>query len=304
MQKLLLRLTAIALILTSIFTTGCEEDPIIDPLGPVISLLDDAGFVFADAEVDAGAYFMVKIKALPGDAQLQSVSILENGSTLDFNQIIINSGAISSNNPFLITGADKDGATYEIAILADAGFNILSTYTFKVGDEGNLTDEVSIDITTKGEPVTTKTGVLLNQGGPAGTGGLDLDEGEGTGTTASDTAAEIRDEGIDIALPNDQNWRQQISGMNGSVIRTPGAGLPESFNFDDIAYGGEISSAFDQSDDLTENSADGNRLVTPVVAVGDVFLVKNGDKYYIIKIDEVNVTASDNTDNYVISIKY
>jgi len=38
--------------------------------------------------------------------------------------------------------------------------------------------------------------------------------------------------------------------------------------------------------------------------VGDLFTVKSGETYYLIRIDEVNETAADNADNYVISIKF
>ena len=41
-----------------------------------------------------------------------------------------------------------------------------------------------------------------------------------------DMEAEIKDEGIDIDLPVDQNWIRKISGVNGSIIRTPSASLP------------------------------------------------------------------------------
>lgn len=314
MQKLLLQLTGLALMFSTVFMTGCETDPVdpVDPLGPVISFVDGAGFISADAIVDAGGIFYVKLNALKGDNPLNAMAIYEDGVKLSSDRLEIDGGAITNNNPFLITGAAKDGATYEIAITAVADFNTTKSYSFEVTDEKNLTDAVTVDILTQGVPVTEITdatlGILYNQAGPVGTGGLDLDTGNGTGS--ADGEAEIRDEGIDQAKPQSSDWRRQISGVNGSVIKVAGSSLPETFKYADVNYAEEIVSAYDLCDALTLQSADGTRMVTDVVAVGDIFIVKNGDKYYLLKVEEVNEvyiapdTMGNNDDNYRFSIKF
>ena len=68
-----------------------------------------------------------------------------------------------------------------------------------------------------GQPVATILGALFNQAGPSGTGGLDLDTGASLGSTNANV--EVRDMGIDTALPLANNWRQKIAGVNGTEIR-------------------------------------------------------------------------------------
>jgi len=76
--------------------------------------------------------------------------------------------------------------------------------------------------------------------------------------------AHIRDEGIDIEKTNDVNWNQQISGVNGSIIRTLG-NQPETFNFDNIQFTEEIVSLFETGDDLIVQNGAG-RFLTPFVS--------------------------------------
>ncbi len=314
MKKFLLQITGLALLTGLLLTTGCTEDGTTDPGGgsdipPLISLASEIDFVSTDAEVDAGGTFSVKLRLQTGTNPLQSVRIREDNTNLPNNRFVINGGAITSNNPFLITGASKSGATFEIDIQVHDGFQETKTYNFEVTDEKGLTDAVSLAITTKGEAVTTLTGVLLNQAGPAGQGGLDLNTGDGTGTVGSDpstTNAEIRDMGIDINQPNAQNWRQQIAGINGAVIRTIGGGMPENFNFGAVAFKEEIAAAFESGNDLTATLMVSGVTydVTSPLKEGDIFTVKRDDEYYLVQVAKITVTASDNQDSYEFNIKY
>lgn len=311
MKKLLLQLTGWVLLGTLFFTIGCTpEDGGTDgggtPVPPLISLVVESGFVSDNAEVEAGTEFKVKLRVQTGSSELRSVRITEEGANLATNRFTVNNGAIASNNPFLITGTSKTGATYEIAILVHEGFQTTKRYSFEISDERNLTDVVFMDITTKGEPVTTINGVLLNQAGPAGQGGLDLDTGMGTGTVSTNptsTNAEIRDMGIDLSKPNATNWRQQIAGMNSAVIRTIGGGMPENFNFDNVQFREQIVAAYDSGNDLTLTDATTGLKITSPLKVGDTFTVKRDDKYYLIKVTRINVTTNDNMDSYEFSIK-
>jgi hypothetical protein len=131
-------------------------------------------------------------------------------------------------------------------------------------------------------------GVLLNQAGPAGTGGLDLDEGIGTGS--SDDRAEIRDLGIDVGLPASDNWLQQIAPANDAIIAT----VNQELMFDEVITSAAIVDAFDANNAVTE---------TARLEGGEVFAVKRGEDYYLIRIAEINVVTTDNSDNYVLDIK-
>lgn len=316
MKKFLLRITGLALLTGLLLTTSCTEDGTTDPGGgtaipPLASLAAEAGFVSANAEVESGSVFSVKLRLQTGSSDLKSVRIQENNVNLPTSRFSINSGAIASNNPFLITGSSKTGVTYQIDIQVHDGFQETKTYTFQVTDDGNLTDMVSIEVTTKGEPVTTLTGVLFNQAGPTGTGGLDLDNGNGTGSTAAE--AEIRDLGLDCTIPAPGlNWRRQIGSVNGADLRKVDLTKVENFTFANVTFSEQIIGAYDAGTTLADgestNCANANKTnVTDVSAkliVGDLFTVKKGDKYYLIRIDQINETAMNNEDNYVLSIKF
>ena len=117
MQKLLLQLTGLAFILSTVFTTGCETDAVdpVDPLGPVISFVNEAGFLNSDAVVDAGGTFAVKLSVLPGDNTVQAISVYEDGVKLSTDRMVIDGGATISNNPFTIS---ESGGSYELEITA------------------------------------------------------------------------------------------------------------------------------------------------------------------------------------------
>jgi len=177
---------------------------------------------------------------------------------------------------------------YTIAIADATGEQYLQTFTI---DVGSVT------------PVTTLEGILFNRAGPAGTGGLDLDTGASTGSM--DPEAEIKDEGIDISLPNSTNWIRRISGTNDAQVRELKPlqnGLPENFTFAGINSQEEIQSIW-ANGILFEMNSNGD-LTSNFVEVGNVFIVERQGKFYVIEIIEINETQDNNNDNYVIDIKF
>lgn len=418
----------LGLALLAMTFNACVEDPIDPGTGgggiltnfPELSIVDEAGFIAFDETVTAGSNFNVKISATRGDSPLNAFYLQEDGLDVPSARFLVD-GADSGANPKLIVGADKEGLTWELTILAhETG---TKTYRFVVEDEsgetssqslnistdggtpptvvlggsgmfdadpgtlvsipvtvgqgtfalaslavyendelitdfanrlyyddlsnpfdGNpyvlpsadqngfertvfiraaadaglneyrivLADEVGnvtesrFDITTgvAGTPVTTIQGVLFNRAGPAGTGGLDLDTGEGTGS--SDSAAEIKDEGIDTGVANDINWIKRISGVNGSELRfvLPGAGgILENFSFDDISVKEQIAPLFDGATELQLMNAD-MELTTWDIEVGETFVVRTATNVYLFVVREVNETPDNNDDNYVLDIKF
>jgi len=323
MRNLLLKLSGVAIALTLLIATGCEDDnPIItNPLGPELSFNTGVGLTSMDAELAPGETFAVELQALPGDNPLQSFTFLVDAVEPDagtitnyYNEVVINGSSVVANNPLALSGDFKDGSTIAIEITPFGQMDgDVSTYSFEVTDEVGETAIVSLDITVidPATPIdTTMTGVLFNQGGPQGTGGLDLDTGEGTGSTAD--AAEIQDEGIDLDISEANNWRQQISAANNAEMRAADLdALPENFSFDNVTSKEEIESVFETGDALSGSDADCNctdsvsgEAVTDPVTVGEIYAVQRGDRYYLIRIDEVNNVTVDNSDNYVVSIKY
>jgi len=210
---------------------------------------------------------------------------------------------IGVNNPALLVSPYNLGFDFavELRTMEDYGVN---TFRFLLTDSGALTDEVSIVITTvEPAPVGTDlsgnlSGILLNQAGPTGTGGLCLDDGISMGST--DEAAEIRDNGINTDNPAATNWLQTISTVNGATIRTlnrPAMG--EGYDFATVTTVEEVTAAWDNGDVVEGNS-------TAVLEVGDEFIVQNADasRNYLLQVAEVNIVTDGNGDNYVFNIKY
>jgi hypothetical protein len=317
MKSFLLKLTGMGLLMTTLFFTSCGEDPIVtDPIGPEVKILtNDPTTLPGDADVIIGESFTVKIQAIKGDADLKSLEITAGGTKLSTDRFTLNNGDILANNPLLITGVDAGGATYTVTIAPSGSEEVgtTTTYAFKVTDANDRTDVVDIVIATvavPGTPITsTLTGILFNQAGPAGTGGLDLDAGASTGST--DASAEIRDLGIDCALPNASNWRKQIGSVNGADMKKVDATQLENFTFAGVDKKEVIEQAFTTGIALTDgtssNCAGVNTPVTDVsdaVVAGDMFVVFANNTYYLVRVDAVNTTTDNNGDSYELSIKY
>lgn len=248
------------------------------------------------------ALFSSSFKVTKGTSPLSTIEVQENGvvisdlDRLSYDQFLNKFTA----NPQPIADSDKDIFDKRITINSPLTSGRY-VYTFIFTDETGLSQSQSI-VVIVGTTAELIEGVLLNAAGPSGTGGLDLDEGQGTGSM--NAAAEIRDIGIDNVKPFATNWKQQISGVNGSVVKyiVKGQnGISDTFSFDDVNSKEEISTLFNNGVDFTQTS-DGSP-VSDQIMVGDLLVVNNGTKYYLLKIKSVNVTAADNGDNYVIDIK-
>lgn len=318
MQKFALKLAGLGLIMTALFFTACGDDPVVvDPLGPDITLVADPGFLNTDSDVIINQGFSVRVRLSKGDAQLQSLAIDEGSSKLETSRFTINSGAVVSNNPLLITGADADGVTYSIDITPSGTEQVgdITTFTFTVTATDGETASTDIVITTAAEPGTDLTsslsGVLFNQAGPTGTGGLDLDTGNGTGSANADS--EIRDLGLDCTMnPGTFNWKKQIGTINGAVMVRIDQSAIENFDFDNIDKKEPIEDAYNNAaislgNGTSTNCANGVETTvsnTSDVAVNDVFVVFANGNYYMFRVDAVNENNTDNGDNYELSIKF
>lgn len=303
--------------MVALFFSSCGDDPIVvDPLGPEITFVTDPGFLSADSEVMLGESFSVKVRLSKGDAQLNTLSINEGSDKLATSRFTINSGAVTSNNPLLIVGADKDGVTYSIDIApsATAAIGDFITYSFIVADEGNETDLVDIVINITGPATTpldaTIPGVLFNQAGPAGTGGLDLDTGTGTGSAAAES--ELRDLGLDCTMaPGTLNWLRKIGTINGAIMVRVDATQLENFTFDGVDNKEIVKDAYDTGIALAAGTSTncGSGTTTTVqntadVAVGDVFAVFANSKYYLFQVDDIIENNTGNDDSYELTIKF
>lgn len=238
----------------------------------------------------------------PSGADLATLSVYEGGALATGADRFFFGGITAADafeGSFTLTGDDLDGFTEkDLFIRANATSGTVDNYTVEVTDANGLTATLDITVTATGTAITeTLVGVLLNADGPQGQGGLDLDTGNGN-INSGDAAAEIKDEGIDLAQPTSTNWKGQISPVNGTSLRLlETANFPEGFSFAGTQYQEEIQGAYDAGTDKT---------VSDVVLVGDIFVVYNptASRYYLLEVTNVNLTSTDNDDSYTFDIKW
>jgi hypothetical protein len=308
MKKILWIFSCTLLLSVAFFSTGCGDDPVVvDDLAPIVSITD--GPTPAAVVAGAGSIATVTVEATKGTKALKAVTVYEGSTKVSLDDLEID-GVAASANPVLIT-SPTDVMTWEIGVHVHASAGT-ATYRVVVEDEGGLSDEASFDVTVETALTQSLTGVLFNSAGPAGTGGLDLDSGDGTGS--SNAAAEIRDMGIDSMSTNEATeWRQRIGGINGSEVRFVGTNGVDS-DFDAIASKEAVVGAFDGGLDFVAAStiADGNIdvwgnfKVSKTLEVGDIFAVLNGGTYYLVLVEDVVVepATNNNNDHYTMAIKY
>lgn len=226
------------------------------------------------------------------DGKLTSIEVKENDVTVDKARCSFDNVDFTAN-PHPVTGALADGFKDKKLIIRTP--TAIGTYNYKVifKDEYGLTTEQTFSIKVASAITFSANGILLNQAGPAGTGGLDLDNATGTGS--GDPNAEIRDMGINSG-PVATNWIQQIAGVNGTELARFSIGTELAANW--------TLSSVSSAEEIKDLYPKGKPLGTNKVVTGDVFVAKKGEKYYLFQIAEVFVTTGDNEDKYSIDIKW
>ncbi len=311
MKKLWILASALLLSNLIFFTSCTEDEGTGNDLAPLVQLTDGPT---PDVVVGHDATTTITVEVTKGTAQLKAFRVLEGSDAVDFSRLTID-GSAAAANPVLLVGADKDGFTKEIKIDVHDSHET-KTYTVRVEDENGLTDEVTFDVTVEEEIEFSANGILFNQAGPAGTGAIDLDSGDGTGT--NDPEADLRDLGIDSTSTDPvTEWRQRVGGINGSEVRYLGNDATNTeLDFTKVASKEAIEKAFTDADALaaanTITSTDGIQgwgdfKVSHRIAVNDIFVVSANSKYYLVHVDDVVVTSADpndNSDHYILSIKY
>lgn len=283
----------------SVFFTSCGDDTsIIDTdQDPTLEIVSTDTTVSSDVTLKVNQDFVVQLKGAKTDNPLRIITVQEAGVNIPLDRLSLNA------NPTLLTGTDVESfSTYFIGIRAHSDVST-KTYSFILEDtKGNKTTKSFAVTTTPLTNADVLMGVLLNQGGPEGTGGLDLDTGNSTGSM--DPLAELRDEGINLGLPPAENWLQQISGVNGTdvkYIKKNENGVSELFTFAGINYKEEIASLWGSGTPFTATI--GTRSVSNKVLKGDVFIVKKGSNYYLLNVVDVKLTTNNNADSYEFDIK-
>ena len=272
-------------------------------VGPTAEAIAEGNFISGSAVFPSGVPFEVLLAAQSGSTPIQSVTILEDGLPIDDLTRLQANGQQFPSNPWVFSEGQAD-LDWVVSIRnAESGDHL---YEIIVADENGETSVVPIEIfgQATGTSLTNSlTGRLLfNQAGPAGTGGINLFNGESVGST--DASAHLRDEGIDLSVGASVNWNQQISGANNSVIRLVSASSqPEGFSFEGIQFQEEIQDLFATGQELTLTN-DAGRAITPFVIVGDIFAVQNGADFFLVEVTNIVVSDDTNDDFYELSIKY
>ncbi|PHI18420.1 hypothetical protein CEQ90_18125 [Lewinellaceae bacterium SD302] len=269
---------------------------------PATVTVAGVGINSGDDRSTAEASFQVDVTASAGTFDLSQIAVYENGVLLpaeNVSSVDPLDGSLTAlpSNPANVTDGLAFASTIQIDPVAPAAG--LRTYTVEFSDtEGGL-GSATFDVNFVEPMVDVLMGQLLNAAGPQGQGGLDLDDGNGAINSTS-VLAEIKDEGIDQALPAETNWKQQISGANGAtLVRIDANNQPDGFDFDQVVSYQEVIDAYNAGAPVS---------VTSALAGGEVFGVLRDGNYYLIRIAEVNVvvepigTPGGNDDNYVIDI--
>ena len=124
--------------------TSCEVDPVLNTEIPPTATIT------ADAEVAPGGSIVLSISGSKGDADMDLLTITEDGSSVDFDRIM--SSDIAANPALLIAdNASAFGFIVEVTAPMDPA---TYTYTAIVRDLNGRTDEVSVDVTVNSTPPT------------------------------------------------------------------------------------------------------------------------------------------------------
>ncbi len=273
-------------ILGLLFLSACGDDDPIDIINPSLTIIDDNNV--DGSIVSPGDTLIVSIDAIAGTNELNSLTFRENGERLpDFAERLFLDGSIAPSNLLLLQGDSRQEFLTEVGIVAP---EMAGNYEVEIVVADEEENSATVSFSYFVSDLNTLEGVLLNQGGPAGTGGLDLDSGTGTGS--SDPEAEIRDLGIDTDSIPAENWIQRIAPITANGVEL--AALSAEFDFDAVVTQAQVGESFDESATVSESD---------VVEVGDVFAVRQGSNNYLLLVTAVTVTANDNNDSYTFTIK-
>lgn len=151
MKKLSLLFMNMMLIAALTFTTSCGDDEEVEPNAPTMGYAEGSQ-ISGDAEVTPGEEFSVTFQVTKGDANLQTITVQEDGNPLATERFTINQGMEETENPFDI---ENNGGAYSVTITArdEEGTH---SYSLVATDKDGQTSTLSFEITTA--PETTALG--------------------------------------------------------------------------------------------------------------------------------------------------
>ena len=296
MKSTFLKLFSLLLVSSFVLTSCGDDDP--DPItgtAPTITLTDGEGNVGSTFSPNEEISFTFDVER--GSSDMNSLEVKENGNTIAENSGRIKfNDTIPSANPTLLFAGQEDDFSVKVTILTNT---TPGTYDIDViVTDSNSPNPRSTTYTVEysvAEPNLEEIeGVLFNAAGPQNTGGLNLNTGESTNSTEVPDS-HIKDLGI-TSGPVDTNWRQKIAPIseNGVSLRI----LSSEVDYNNVQYANQLEDLYNGGTEVgSEGTANKN-------VVGDTFVAKKGDDYWIFVIRNVTITPGmDNSDNYELDIK-
>lgn len=133
--------------------TSCETDDPNNPTtdAPKVTLEAENGYISSASTIELDSVISVKLTATKGGAELNDLTIYEDGVKIELDRVTIDSSALSANAKLLF-GDDIHGFTYDIRISSHIDIGT-KTYSFEVTDKDNELGKATVDITTFGTPL-------------------------------------------------------------------------------------------------------------------------------------------------------
>ena len=256
-----------------------SEDIAVDPI-----LSNDMN---SSIELQNPGTVQIVLTGVKGSSPLNTLAVFEEGVLITDNSRLTWGTVAFNDNPFVLTGTDKDGFTSKKLFLKSNNIIGETNYSITLADEAGNLSSITYKITIL--PIGTDLGTLytnitvFNNAG-AMFGGLDLDSG--TNVSSTNASADLIDSGNDT----NGNWKMQIKKSGSASLRS----IDGSFTYASVTTVEALQLAYDGGTELVE---------TGTIVVGSTYAAQANGSVYIFTVTEVNDTSGNNNDNYVISMK-
>ncbi len=244
-----------------------------------------------------------KLNGVKGTGLLKSIEVLQNNVPVLPNRITF--GAIRpTSNPFLLDGSDANVFDKDI-IIQSPTLPGNYTYTFILTDELEAIGVDSSKVLAGIPAVELVSKSLFNAARGGDFGALNLSDGNSVAIT--NTNADLIDIGIDTTASNlSLNWKRQFrAGSNVEIKRIiiGTNGIPQTFSYINVFTKEQIVDLFSRGSNLTMKDNLNNPITDPV-QIGQLFVIKKLNTYYIIEVAGVIQTAANNEDFYRFNYKF
>lgn len=255
---------------------------------PKLTIEGDGNFMSAPASL-----VQINITGEVGSSPINSIAVYEDGVLIDDTERLRIGEATNNfaSNPQILEGADKEGFATALFIRSHDGSGA-RTYTVEIEDEAGAIASQDFTINS-GTPIDLEfVAIVVNNSDGPEFGSLDMHAGEAVSINSDQ--AEIRDMGIDINEPNATNWLRQIRPANGAILRVPDPNQVENFKYENIDTKEAIIAGYDTGTEVSESDP---------IEIGDLFIVRAGNDYFLMQAANVVLTDSDNLDFYEFNVK-